>query len=168
MKMKKSQSAIEFMMIIGVAFTLMIPALFIFQQFGSQANEKVVSSQIISFGREIISSIESMYYYGESSRTTIRFNFPEKITDVYINVPDEGGALYELVITADLFGGSAHYVFFTKVPVAAESSKDTGSDLTAGMDPRRNAFVSGLKVFSVESVRDEEDGLVVAVKRVVN
>ena len=168
---KKAQSAIEFMMIIGIAFTMLIPALFIFQQFGSQANEQVISAQINGFGREMITAIESMYYYGESSRTTIEFNFPRQINDMQINTPINQTGYYELVIEADLYGGDADFVYFTRVPIANESYKINPepyfSNLDADISPRRDAFARGVKKFRIEAIKGPKDNLVVTVKRIV-
>ncbi len=162
----KAQSAVEFMMIIGIAFTLLIPAMFIFQQFSTQSNEDIITAQINSFGREIISAAESMYYYGESSKSSIGFSFPERIRDMRIN-PREGDAeLSELVIVADVYGGEASFAFFTRVPLLPEQADNENmSDLTAGIQPREDAFMSGGKEFIVESVM-VEDSLGISINRV--
>lgn len=169
-KTRKAQSAIEFMMIVGIAFTMLIPAFFVFQQFSSQANEQVISAQINSFGRDLISTVESMYYYGEFSKTELKFNFPNKIIDMSVNVPKDG-ELYELIITADVFGAKTDFVYFTKVPIAPEINEERTvifSDFTGGIEPRINAFSSGIKTYRVEAVKDPEtQRLIIVIKRVI-
>jgi hypothetical protein len=170
LKQGKAQSAIEFMMIVGIAFTMLIPAFFVFQQFSSQANEQVISAQLNAFGRDLISTVESMYYYGEYSKTELKFNFPNKVIDMSVNVPEDG-ELYELVITADVFGAEADFVYFTKVPIAPEVNElneDIVSDFTGGITPRANAFSSGIKTFKVEAVKDSDtQRLLITIQRVV-
>ncbi|MFP4117837.1 MAG: hypothetical protein ACLFTR_02845 [Candidatus Woesearchaeota archaeon] len=158
---RRSQSAVEFMMIVGIAFTLMIPSLFLFQQFSAQSSERIISGQINSFGREMISAVESMYYYGESSKVKVAFNAPEKIQDMYINAGGEG--LNEFVITARLYGGETDFVFFTDVPISPEGNMEWSSDLSGGIEPREDAFMSGRMQFSIETV--EKDSLKVRIKR---
>lgn len=169
MPSRKAQSAIEFMMIVGIAFTMLIPALFIFQQFSSQANEKVISAQVNAFGRELISAAESMYYYGEFSKTTLQFNFPEQITDMSINTPQKEGQHHELVITADVFGAESDFVYFTQVPLADEREDPEAyhSDLDGTIGNRQDAFAPGIKSFKVEAVRrPDTNQLFIAIRRV--
>ena len=162
MKSRRSQSAVEFMMIIGIAFTLMIPSLFLFQQFSAQSSERVISAQINSFGREVISAAESMYYYGESAKVSVVFNAPERIRDMSVN-QGEDGSLSEFVVTAHLYGDRTDFVFFTDVPLSREGDENHHSDLAAGIEPREDAFQPGRIRFSIEAVK--EDSLKVRLRR---
>lgn len=156
---KKAQAAVEFLMIVGIALTMIMPAVFMFQQFSSEANEKVITGQINSFGREIVNNVESMYYFGEFSKTTLRFNFPDNIINVRINPPLNTGELYEFVITAYMYGGYTDFVYYSKIPIANETTSPTQyeSSLAVGFDLRSDAFVAGMKTFRLESVKDKSD-----------
>ncbi len=160
----KAQSAVEFMMIVGIAFTLMIPSLFLFQQYSDHSGDRVISEQINSFGREVISAAEFMYDYEESKNLSLEFDAPEKIIGMSIN-PGYGDMLSEFIVTAKLYGGKADLVFFTDVPLTPEGVEN-GSDLTGGIEPRDNAFMPGRMRFKIESVKD--DDLQVRILRIVD
>ncbi len=168
---KKAQASIEFLMIVGVAMTMFLPMLFIFQQFSSQANEKVMVGQINSFGRELISAVDSMYYFGEFSKTTIKFNFPSNIVKMTINTPElDSGDYYEVVVTAFVYGGYTDFVYYTKVPIApifTGNCTDDGADYLSDFDGCMDfsptfftsddeAYQSGMKTFKIEAVKNPE------------
>ena len=73
---KNAQSALEYLMIIGLTFGIIIPTVYLFYSYSKESNIQIVDSQINSIGRNIINSAESIYYSGKNSKTILEFNMP--------------------------------------------------------------------------------------------
>lgn len=82
--MRKSQVAMEYVMIVGFATLIAIPLFIIFNFYTTQTREEVVLSQAENIARKIVDSAESIYYMGEPSKTTIRIYMPAGINNITI------------------------------------------------------------------------------------
>jgi len=82
--MRKSQVAMEYVMIVGFATLIAIPLFIIFNFYTTQTREEVVLSQAENIARKIVDSAESIYYMGEPSKTTIRIYMPVGINSITI------------------------------------------------------------------------------------
>jgi hypothetical protein len=146
---KKAQAAVEFLIVVGVAFTMLIPSLLLFSQYSSSSSQTIVANQIDRVGRELVSNIETIYYYGKDSRATIKLSFPERINEVYINPKkvdvclNEGdGCLTEIVFNVTMNGDYVDFVYFTKVNVTANFTAD---------NTMIDAVKEGVKTFVIKS-----------------
>lgn len=157
---KKGQAAVEFLMVVGVAFTMLVPAFFLFSMYSETSNQIIIASQIDRMGKEMIANIESIYYYGKHSKTTLKVNFPKRIQDIYLNprlhypqdtddcMDDDKACLSEIVFETDLFsagGDNSHFVYFTHINVSADFTGELSE---------REAVTQGLKTFTIESYGD--------------
>ena len=82
--MRKSQVAMEYVMIVGFATLIAIPLFIIFNFYTMQTRDEVVLSQANSIATKIVDSAESVYYIGEPSKTTIKIYMPEAIENATI------------------------------------------------------------------------------------
>jgi uncharacterized protein (UPF0333 family) len=154
---KRGQAAVEFLMVVGVAFTMLVPALYLFTQYSSTSNQIVIASQVERIGKEIISSAESVYYYGKNSKSTIKLSFPEKINSIYLNpkknktcaedtiTDDTDSCVSELVFNVSIFGGESHFVFYTPINITLNITSEYSM---------QDAVQAGLKSLAIESYGD--------------
>ncbi len=124
---KKGQSSIEFLLIIGVAFTMLVPSMFFFSKYMDKSSEGIAGNQINQIGNELINVIETMYYYGKDAKTVYRVSFPEGVSGLKITerttfascspVPPGESCISELEINLSTNYGNLSYVFPTFVNV---------------------------------------------------
>jgi hypothetical protein len=83
--MPKSQISIEYILIIAFTTVLAIPLLFIFYKYSSDSTESVAISQTLQISRKIADSVDSVYFLGKPSQTTLKVNFPEGIHSINLS-----------------------------------------------------------------------------------
>ena len=81
---KQGQISLEYMSIVGLATLIAISLLALSHYYSKQTEITINTNQIDRIGKEIIDSAESMYYYGEPSRTTIKAYIPDGINEINI------------------------------------------------------------------------------------
>ncbi|HYD02844.1 MAG TPA: hypothetical protein VEC16_00945 [Alphaproteobacteria bacterium] len=108
----KAQVSVEYLIIIGVSFAILIPGSYFFYGYSKNSNEAAVRSQINQMGNSIITNAESIYGLGEGSLVTLELRYPRNIRDVYILSDNE------LVIRYELSSGINEAVFFSKIPLS--------------------------------------------------
>ncbi|MBU0757654.1 MAG: hypothetical protein KKF44_06295 [Nanoarchaeota archaeon] len=85
MSKKRCQVSMEFLMIFGFAFTMLVPLIIVFQIQSGQTRDNLNVNQILNIGTRIIDKVESIYYLGEPSKTTLKVMFPDHIEDITID-----------------------------------------------------------------------------------
>ena len=123
----KSQSSIEFVLIISILFLLLVPSLFVFNQFGIYGN-RLLSESINDFGYDLLNSLE-MINSTNKSETFLQLDYSSEIKKIAIN-PSINGSLSEFIITANVFGSNSNFVFFTNFSLAPEGNYNYSSILT--------------------------------------
>jgi hypothetical protein len=98
--MKKSQTSIEYLVIIGFVTFAIMSVLLVAYLYSGSAKNKINENQIEILGNKIINSAEAVFYAGEPSQSTIIINVPKNILE--IKVEDDT----ELIIEASSFSGS--------------------------------------------------------------
>ncbi|MBW2981018.1 hypothetical protein KY360_06400 [Candidatus Woesearchaeota archaeon] len=85
---ERGQISLEYMAIVGIA-TMVAISLLAISYFYSKGTESTINTQQIDrVAKEIVDTAESMYYYGEPSRTTIKAYLPDGINEITVG-PDE-------------------------------------------------------------------------------
>ena len=110
---KNAQSALEYLMIIGLTFGIITPTIYLFYSYTRESNIQIVDSQINSIGRNIVNTAESIYYSGEHSKTIMEFNMPENVNGISI-ISER-----ELVFYVTTEFGDTDIVFFSDVNITA-------------------------------------------------
>ncbi len=108
---RRAQSAVEYLFIVALALTLILPASFLFFDFSKSSEGAVISAQINRVGTEIISKAEEVYVIGNNSRVTLELTLPDNIESVIIYGESE------IVISYYALGGTTQAVFFTDIPI---------------------------------------------------
>jgi uncharacterized protein (UPF0333 family) len=121
---KKAQVSVEYMFIIGLAMTILIPGSMIFFKYSQSSNEGLVATQINRIGKNLIDTADSIYTVGKNSWTTMDTNFPESIFEMYI-IEDA----QELVIKYNTARGPTEAVFFSDTPIQGEHPRTDDTNI---------------------------------------
>ncbi len=81
---KKSQSSLEFLIIFGVGFFMIIVLSGVFLSYSTGAKSSLDKSQIENIGNGIMENVEKIYFMGDGNRVTYNVNFPEGIKNMSI------------------------------------------------------------------------------------
>lgn len=131
---RKAQSSVEYMFIVVLALTLILPASFLFFDFSKSSEDAVIGSQINRVGNEILATTEQVYVIGNGSRVTLELVLPETLESVVIY--DE----VELVISYHTQTGLSQAVFFSGLNITNATHRCTPTcnvSLAPGMNNLR-------------------------------
>ena len=81
----RGQVSVEYMMIMGFAALMAVPLLIIYYSYTSDSSDSVAVSQALQIARKIVDTSETVYYLGKPSQTTLKLNFPEKISSISLS-----------------------------------------------------------------------------------
>ena len=84
MKMN-AQVSVEYMLVMGFAALMTVPLLLIYYTYSSDSSDSVATGQAIQIARRIVDSSESVYYLGKPSQTTLKLNFPDRISSANLS-----------------------------------------------------------------------------------
>lgn len=122
---KKNQSSLEFLIIFGISFAIILMLGGIFFSYSNGAKNTLDQKQIDKVGNEIISNIEKIYFLGNNNMITMGFKLPEGIENIsilHLNISD--GTTYntydylnisymsENLIVDSLFTTKENYIYF--------------------------------------------------------
>ena len=79
---KTSQISMEYMMIIGFTTLVLSIILIISSAYSNDVKESMNLNQLDQTVKSIIQSSESVYYFGEPSKTTLKVFIPEGVNEV--------------------------------------------------------------------------------------
>jgi len=107
--MRLGQSAFEYILIVGIAMTLIVPGAMLFYNYSIRSSDEVVNSNINMVGNDILDGVEKVYYIGENSWETIKVNIPKGVRRIYVLNQSE------LVIKYESHIGISDAVFFSDI-----------------------------------------------------
>ncbi|MFH1589636.1 MAG: hypothetical protein ABIB43_03670 [archaeon] len=114
--MEKGQVSMEFLMVTGFAFLLIVPVLILFLTHTQDLNEDITAVQITKLGKELVDAADNVYYLGQPTKKTIQIYIPKFVESVeFID--------NQIIISVDT--GAISY---TSIEIAA--SNITGSVVT--------------------------------------
>ncbi len=119
MKVKKSQISIEYLIIIGFVTFILISILGVAFYYSGGIKDKIRVVQLNNFANKIISTSESVYYYGRPSKATISVYLPENVREITISENN-------LFITSQTSSGLEKTSFTSKVPIEGTLSINSG------------------------------------------
>lgn len=147
---KKAQSAVEYLMIIGITLGIILPTTYLFFRYSSQSNEQIIDSQINQLGKSIIDTAEIVYFSGKDSKIILELNIPKNLESVDIL----GGR--ELVFTKLSEIGENDMVFYSSADIPIESDATTLAYIAS----------PGLKKIRIQAVDDGAGGTKVLIEKV--
>ena len=108
---RKAQSSVEYLFIVVLALTLILPASFLFFDFSKSSEDAVISAQINRVGTSILATAEQVYVIGNNSRVTLTLVLPDILESVIIYDEEE------LVISYYTQTGLSQAVFFSDISI---------------------------------------------------
>lgn len=85
MKVKKSQAAFEFLMIFGIAFSIILIIAGFFMDFSSSESNKLDRNYLDKVFNEVTAEITKVYFSGVGNRIQLNLNFPNKIKNITLH-----------------------------------------------------------------------------------
>ncbi len=114
------QASVEYLIVVGVAFLVMIPAIFFFFNFSNETGQDISLGQLDAIGREMVQTAETLYYGGIGSKTTMKLSIPDGVHHAFI--ADQR----ELVFNTSTGSGELEMVFFSRVNLTTLSGCSIG------------------------------------------
>jgi len=81
----KSQSSMEFLVILGIGLTMIIIFAGIFFTYSSEAKIEMDKTQIETIGNNLITNIEKIYFMGYGNQYLYKTNFPKNFINLTIH-----------------------------------------------------------------------------------
>ena len=134
----KSQSALEYLMIIALTLGIIVPTTYIFFRYSTESNTKILDSQISQIGRSMIDTAETVYFSGQNSKIVLQLNMPESVNA--INIIENRELVFN--ITTDI--GENEAVFFSSVNITSSTCQGPICSLAeiAGLGIKKIKFQS--------------------------
>jgi hypothetical protein len=139
---KKAQSSFEYLTIFILGFAMLIPFIYLFQNYSADSVERIQYTAINAIGHDIINTAEAVYYMGYPARLTLQENFPTGITNLTLmsNRSDSISILSFYTLNRK------EIPFFTKIPLNASIGQ--------------TAYTEGLKIIVLETRNSTEGNFV--------
>ncbi len=112
----RGQISFEYLVIVGLALLVIVPALLFFLTFTRGGDDSVTHARVAEIGSEMTALSSEVFSLGKSSWLTLDTLIPETVENV--SVIRNTGSLDELVITYRTQNGLSQGVFFSSVPLA--------------------------------------------------
>jgi uncharacterized protein (UPF0333 family) len=84
MQKKRGQTSMEFLILFGFVFLMIIPLVVIFYTQSYETKDALNSNQIRNVETKIADKAESVYYLGEPSKSTLKAYFPDNVVNITI------------------------------------------------------------------------------------
>ena len=137
---RKSQSSLEYLLIVALTFAIIVPTTYLFYNYSKESSQEITDAQITKLGRSIVDSAESIFYSGQGSKTVLELNVPENVYSAQII---DGR---ELVFNVTTTFGISEIVFFSSVNMSTPSSCNANVCTINGLGS------SGLKKVKIEAI----------------
>ena len=137
----KGQSSLEYMFIVALTLTIIIPATYLFYSYSRDSGQDITDAQLTKLGRNIVDSAETIFYSGIGSKTTVDVTVPSGVLSTVII---DGR---ELVFNVSTNIGVSEIVFFSSVNITTDSSK-----CNANICQIPGLSETGVKKLKIESI----------------
>lgn len=107
----RAQASIEFLMVTGIAMTLLVGATFFLFDFTQSSNDSNSLQQAAQLGYRIVDDAANMYVFGSGSLTTVSGSNPNSIQSIYTVDNDT------LIIEIQTRNGVVPVQVFSTVPI---------------------------------------------------
>lgn len=116
---KKAQVGIEYIIIFGFLTFVLITIMSIAFFYSSGIKDRLKTAQVNNYANKIIATSETVFYYGNPSKATIRVYLPEGIQNIEFHA--EG-----LIIETQLNSGISRNLYATDIQLQGNLSKSPG------------------------------------------
>jgi uncharacterized protein (UPF0333 family) len=85
MSKKKSQASFEFLLIFGIALIIILVLGGIFFSYSLGAQQSLNQQQIDRIGKDLMNTVQQIYFLGSGNKVTLNTRFPEEIENISIH-----------------------------------------------------------------------------------
>lgn len=110
MRRKRGQFSVEYMMTIAIGLGILMLFLGVYFYQAKQTQEEADLAMVERMGNEIIQAAETIYYAGDFSQKTLRYDIPDILQN--ISVQDR-----EVVLKIRAKGADSDLVYYSNVPI---------------------------------------------------
>ncbi|MEK6949123.1 MAG: hypothetical protein AABX34_02805 [Nanoarchaeota archaeon] len=146
---KKSQSAIEYLLIVALALGFIVPTAYIFFKYTAKSNDEIIDSQITQIGNTIIDTAETVFFSGQGAKIILELKVPKNIIDAGIK------SNRELIFKVLSEAGERELVFFSPTNILILSDDTSSACTSSGNCDFSDLANEGLKKIKVEAFFDE-------------
>ena len=130
----KGQSSFEYIALVAMVLIFVVAGVGIIYSHSKGQTDDVQMRSIESIGRDIINSVEKVYYIGGDSWETLKVNVPNNVRDMYILNNNE------LVIEFESYNGVNEAVFFSDINITTPYVSGSTANLSGFFHPGNNMF----------------------------
>ncbi|MEN9626753.1 MAG: hypothetical protein RL557_1081 [archaeon] len=116
---KKSQISIEYLVLFAFLSFVLISILSVAFFYSAAIKDRLKMTQVNNFANKIISTAETVFYYGSPSQATIRVYVPDGVNDILLS--SEG-----MIITTQLNSGVSKMLFSSDTVLEGNMSATAG------------------------------------------
>jgi len=121
---KRCQIAMEYIVMVGVVFLILIPGMYLFRNYAASTNDQIMDQRINHVAAEILNSAREMYYFGPPSKRVVEVDMPDGIVNMGVYYSDNGASdpsndEYLLIIAYNTDSGEVVRDFVSDVPILA-------------------------------------------------
>jgi len=127
------QSSLEYLIIVGIALGILVPAVFFFASYTSSRGAAGTAGQIAEIGTSMVTAASEAYALGAGARRQVDVTLPEGVARIWV----QGS---ELAFSYESPNGVSDAVFFAAVPL--NSSYPDGNVTVPHAGATRFRFVS--------------------------
>ncbi len=123
---KRAQASIEYLMIVGVAFMIIVPMMYIFYSYTTSTRDEIVLAKLDTIGNTIVNTAEEVFFLGPPSKSTIYYTMPDGVVDMEIKGTQRDVLVFSYGGNpAPPFDGSQQVIIPSNVPLDIDAdSKD--------------------------------------------
>ncbi len=162
MRSAKSQSAVEFMLLIAGILFIFLPLFYVFSDYSLKSGSDISTSMAKDVGQKLIDQSREIYYLGRFSKEVITVNIPEGIENMstlIIDLPGDADDEFYLIMNVSNGQAKEDIVLSSEVPLVTSDCSTiacfSGYDCTY-CNFNRTEAMPGKKDYRLEN--SEKDG----------
>ncbi|MFH0875904.1 MAG: hypothetical protein V1859_08250 [archaeon] len=144
MKKRCGQIAMEYIVMVGIVFLILIPAMYLLRNYVSSSKDQIIGQKLNVAAHEILSAAKEVYYYGVPSKKVIEIEMPAGIENMGVFFSSSPYADYELIFAYNSEEGIAKSLFQSDVPILAFDGPDIN-------DPANSCYVTNSRTIQYSS-----------------
>ena len=98
--MGKGQVSIEYMLVLGFMFLMLIPLVALYNSAQQDSSDELVNGQLLRVGNTLRDAAERVYFAGDPAQEQVELYFPDKLKQI---------SIYNTSIVFTAYGGSGPY-----------------------------------------------------------
>lgn len=130
----KAQIGIEYLVVVGIIFLIVVPLTLIYLKYSSESSYSVATSKIDSISNEIVNAANQVNVYGQDTQTKLTVDFPEGVQNVKTQ------------------GKEITFTILTKGGQSVEIAKVADAALTLSCENNCNSIIAGKHDIIVKSL----------------